>query len=70
VREILGNGSLFGLQLFADSYQHWLVMVLPGGGFFVLGLWVLVFNHIQQRNENRKPSQVKTTPAQPSRTKP
>lgn len=75
MREILGNGSLFGLQLFADSYQHWLVMVLPGGGFFVLGLWVLLFNHIQQRNENRKlsrekPSQAKPSGAQLSRKKP
>ncbi|MGD8642404.1 MAG: electron transport complex subunit E [Gammaproteobacteria bacterium] len=56
VREILGNGSIFGLQLFADSYQNWLVMILPGGGFFVLGLWVLLFNHIQQRREANKPS--------------
>jgi electron transport complex protein RnfE len=56
VREILGNGSIFGLQLFADSYQNWLVMILPGGGFFVLGLWVLLFNHIQQRRETNKPS--------------
>ena len=60
VREILGNGSLLGFQLFADSYQNWLVMVLPGGGFFVLGVWVLVFNHIQQRRENSKLSQAKT----------
>jgi electron transport complex protein RnfE len=61
VREILGNGSIFGLQLFADSYQNWLVMILPGGGFFVLGLWVLLFNHIQQRREANKPSRERTT---------
>lgn len=54
VREILGNGSLFGFQLFADSYQNWTVMILPGGGFFVLGLWVLVFNWIQQRQAKRE----------------
>jgi len=29
------------------------VMILPGGGFFVLGLWVLVFNWIRQRQENK-----------------
>ncbi|WP_455367115.1 electron transport complex subunit RsxE [Kaarinaea lacus] len=56
VREILGNGSLFGLQLFADSFQNWIVMILPGGGFFVLGLWVLVFNRLQLRQANKEPS--------------
>jgi len=54
IREILGNGSLFGFQLFADNYQNWIVMILPGGGFFVLGLWVLLFNWIQQRQANRE----------------
>lgn len=61
VREILGNGSIFGLQLFADSYQNWLVMILPGGGFFVLGLWVLLFNHIQQHREANKSSRGRAT---------
>ena len=53
IREILGSGSLFGFQLFADSFENWIVMILPGGGFFVLGLWVLVFNWIQQRQEKQ-----------------
>ncbi len=49
IRELLGSGSLFGVRLFASSYENWIVMILPGGGFFVLGLWVLVFNWIQRR---------------------
>ncbi|WP_455219403.1 electron transport complex subunit RsxE [Kaarinaea lacus] len=56
VREILGNGSLFGFQLFADSFEKWIIMILPGGGFFVLGLWVLVFNWIQRRQEEKEQS--------------
>ena len=56
VREILGNGSLFGFQLFADSFENWIVMIFPGGGFFVLGLWVLVFNWIQRRQEEKEQS--------------
>ena len=43
VREILGAGTLFGLSLFGASFQPWVVMVLPPGGFFVLGMWLLVF---------------------------
>jgi len=55
VREILGNGSLFGVSLFGASFQPWVVMVLPPGGFFVLGSWLLLFSwarrHRQERGE-------------------
>ena len=43
VREILGAGKLFGISLFGADFQPWVVMVLPPGGFFVLGTWLLVF---------------------------
>jgi len=44
VREILGAGQLFGVSLFGPDFQPWVVMVLPPGGFFVLGAWLLLFN--------------------------
>ena len=43
VREILGAGKLFGVSLFGDHFQPWVVMVLPPGGFFVLAFWLIVF---------------------------
>jgi electron transport complex protein RnfE len=49
VREILGNGSIFGISLFAPSYQEWVVMILPAGGFFTLAAWLLLFNIIKER---------------------
>lgn len=51
VREILGNGSLFGVSLFPPGYQPWIVMILPSGGFFTLGLWLLLFNHVKARRQ-------------------
>ena len=51
VREILGNGTFFGLALFPDTFQEWIVMILPAGGFFTLALWLLIFNLIKQRKE-------------------
>ena len=51
VREILGAGSLFGIPLFAENFQPWVVMILPPGGFFVLGGWLLLFNWRKQRRE-------------------
>jgi len=49
VREILGSGSLFEFALFPESFQEWIVMILPAGGFFTLAAWLLIFNVIKQR---------------------
>lgn len=51
VREILGSGTLFGLSLFPDGFQEWVVMILPAGGFFTLAAWLLIFNLLKQRRE-------------------
>ena len=53
VREILGAGSLFGVTLFSENFQPWVVMILPSGGFFVLGGWLLIFSWIRQRRERK-----------------
>jgi len=53
VREILGAGSLFGFPLFAENFQPWVVMILPPGGFFVLGGWLLLFNGYRQYRERK-----------------
>ncbi len=44
LREVLGNGSLFGFDLFGPSFEPWVVMVLPPGGFLVLGVILLLFS--------------------------
>jgi len=54
VREVMGSGSLFGIQLFHDSFQDWVVMVLPSGGFFTLAGWLLLFNWLKQRRAKRE----------------
>ncbi len=54
VREILGNGTLFGLPLFGEHFQPWVIMVLPPGGFFVLGGWLLLFAWFERRKQAMK----------------
>ena len=49
VREIFGSGSLFGVALFHDTFQPWVMMILPSGGFFTLAGWLLVFNLLKAR---------------------
>jgi electron transport complex protein RnfE len=56
VREILGAGSLFGVELFHEGFQDWVVMILPSGGFFTLAGWLLVFNASARRRAGRQDS--------------
>ncbi len=55
VREILGSGSLFGVPLFHDGFQGWVVMILPSGGFFTLAGWLLLFSWWKARREAAAP---------------
>jgi len=49
VRELLGAGQLLGYQVFSTQFEPWVVMILPPGGFIVLGCWLLLINYIAQR---------------------
>jgi electron transport complex protein RnfE len=53
VREIFGAGTLFGVALFGAGFQPWVVMVLPPGGFFVLGSWLLLFAVLERRKQRK-----------------
>lgn len=49
IREILGVGALFGVPLFGDNFEPWVIMILPPGGFITLGLLLLLFNWVTER---------------------
>lgn len=49
VRELFGNGSIFGIAFFPENFQEWIVMILPAGGFFTLAIWLLIFNAAKER---------------------
>jgi electron transport complex protein RnfE len=53
VRELLGRGSLFGVPVLGDQFEPWVVMLLPPGGFFVLGGWLLLFGWLAERRRHR-----------------
>ncbi|MBM4024905.1 MAG: NADH:ubiquinone reductase (Na(+)-transporting) subunit D [Planctomycetes bacterium] len=53
-REILGMGTFLGLPVpfFATpAWDKWIIMVMPPGAFFMLGIVVWIFRDIQQRRE-------------------
>lgn len=49
IREIIGNGSIFGFFLFPESFQPALIMILPPGGFLMLGLVLAFINWYRAR---------------------
>ena len=49
VREILGNGTLFGMSLFGASYQPALLFILPPGAFLSLGFLLAGFNKLRNK---------------------
>jgi electron transport complex protein RnfE len=51
VREILGEGALFGVKLFSENFEPWVIMILPPGGFLTLGLLLLFFNWLKERKD-------------------
>jgi electron transport complex protein RnfE len=62
VREILGNGTLFGAAVFPSGFQPWIVMILPSGGFFTLALWLLLFNRLRARQAHRQATLAEAAP--------
>jgi Na+-translocating ferredoxin:NAD+ oxidoreductase subunit E len=60
VRELLGSGSLFGIDLLGQSYQPWVVMLLPPGGFFTLAGWLFCFHWFSQWRDRCWPAQEST----------
>ncbi|OQY10168.1 MAG: electron transport complex subunit RsxE [Marinitoga sp. 4572_148] len=52
VRELLGNGTIFGLPIWGDAMNLY-VMILPPGAFLVLGMLLAMFNTIGIHNRNK-----------------
>ena len=52
-REVLGSGTVAGVQVLPSSFEPWTIMILPGGAFFVLGGWLLLFNWLRERKRNK-----------------
>lgn len=54
VREILGAGTIFDIELYGGAVQPMSIITLAPGGFIVLGMLVAAVSFIMHRKENRK----------------
>lgn len=53
IREILGNGTLFGWDLFGAGFEPARILVSAPGGFITLGLLMGLINYISMKKKQR-----------------
>ncbi|HDI52159.1 electron transport complex subunit RsxE [candidate division KSB1 bacterium] len=51
VREILGNGTIYGYPVLGSGYNPMLIMILPPGAFLILGLYLGFFNWLDRKRK-------------------
>lgn len=54
IRELLGFGSIFGIQILGDWWTPWTLMIMPPGAFFVLAIVIWVAKTIYPDKEEVK----------------
>ena len=54
IRELFGAGTLMGYQVMGASYDPALIMILPPGGFVLIGLMIASFNLIGEYQDKAK----------------
>ena len=54
IRELFGAGTLMGFQVMGASYDPALIMILPPGGFILIGLMIASFNLIGEYQDKAK----------------
>ncbi|MDO5707423.1 MAG: electron transport complex subunit E [Andreesenia angusta] len=63
IRELFGAGSIFGIDIFGANYQPALILILPPGAFFVLGLLIAGIEGLRNRKEAKLIEQEKAKEA-------
>ncbi|MDH8679432.1 NADH:ubiquinone reductase (Na(+)-transporting) subunit D [Fusibacter bizertensis] len=54
VRELLGFGSLFGIQILGDGWVNWTLMIMPPGAFFMIGIVIWASSRLFPKEDQEK----------------
>jgi len=49
IREFFGSGSVFGVELLHDPTTHMLIMIMPPGAFFTLGVIIMIRKYFMNK---------------------
>lgn len=52
IREVLGMGSIFGVNVMGASFTPWIIFVLPPGAFITLGILLGIINTFSKKKTN------------------
>lgn len=53
IREILGNGTIYGVPLFGENFLPAITFILPPGGFLTLGVVIATMNYFSAKKEGK-----------------
>lgn len=53
IRELFGVGAVFNQPVMGDWFNPWMVMILPPGAFFTLGILIALVNLINERRAGK-----------------
>jgi electron transport complex protein RnfE len=51
IREIIGNGTFWGISLFGPHFQPALIAILPPGAFITIAVMMAVLNYVKSKKE-------------------
>lgn len=51
IRELLGFGSIFGINVLGANWTNWTIMIMPPGAFFILAILLWIFRTINPEEE-------------------
>ena len=54
IRELIGNGTLWGVQIIPKVYEPAMMVVMPVGGFLTLGFLIALIQHIKGKQSDKK----------------
>ncbi|WP_434511975.1 electron transport complex subunit RsxE [Desulfitobacterium sp. AusDCA] len=60
IRELIGNGSILGINVLGQAYQPALIMILPPGAFILIGYLVASFKILNEHLEKRQKARGET----------
>ncbi|NQT59647.1 MAG: NADH:ubiquinone reductase (Na(+)-transporting) subunit D [Bacteroidetes bacterium] len=52
-RELLGTGSLWGVQILGSWWTNWSIMIMPPGAFFMLAIFIWVVKEAFIKEESK-----------------
>lgn len=54
VRELLGFGTLFGINVLGENWINWTLMIMPPGAFFMIGIVIWVTSNLFPKEDQEK----------------